>query len=68
MSTHPDLRAPRNLDRASYDLGHVRHDRAWWRVEARRRGSDWAGILRLHAEVVATWRTRHDPDYQMAVT
>jgi hypothetical protein len=41
--------------------GHARHDRAWWRIEARR-----PGLLRLHAEVVATWRARHDPDYERA--
>jgi len=38
-------------------------DRAWWRAEARRVGSDWPGILALHSSVVATWRARHDPDY-----
>lgn len=39
------------------------HDRAWWRAEARRVGSDWHGILKLHLEVIACWRARHDPDY-----
>ena len=48
-----------SLHRAS-DLDH---DRAWWRAEARRVGSDWPGILALHSSVVATWRARHDPDY-----
>jgi hypothetical protein len=38
------------------------HDRAWWRLEARRVGSDWPAVLALHAEVVAAWRARHDPD------
>ncbi len=46
---------------------HVHHDRAWWRVEARRLGADWAGILRLHSEVIDVWRARHDPDYGRAV-
>jgi hypothetical protein len=36
------------------------HDRAWWRVEARRVGSDWPAVLALHAAVVAAWRARHD--------
>jgi hypothetical protein len=45
---------------------HVHHDRAWWRVEARRLGSDWCEILRLYVEVVAAWRTRHDQDYGRA--
>jgi hypothetical protein len=36
------------------------HDRAWWRLEARRVGTDWDGILALHAAVVAAWRARHD--------
>jgi hypothetical protein len=40
--------------------GH--HDRAWWRAEARRLNSDWPGILRLQAEVVAGWRARNDPE------
>jgi hypothetical protein len=35
--------------------------RAWWRIEARRLGSDWPGILRLQAEAVFSWRARHDP-------
>jgi hypothetical protein len=39
------------------------HDRNWWRVEARRVGSDWGGVLAVHAKVVAAWRRRHDPDY-----
>jgi len=38
-------------------------DRAWWRGEARRGGSDWPGVLALHVEVVNTWRRRHDPDF-----
>jgi hypothetical protein len=42
------------------------HDRTWWRIEARRLGSDWPGISRLHAEVVTTWRARFDPDYRRA--
>ena len=42
------------------------HDRAWWRAEARRLGSNWPGIMRLHLEVVAAWRARHDPDYGRA--
>jgi len=36
------------------------HDRAWWRIEARRVGSDWPAVLVLHAEVVTAWRARHD--------
>jgi hypothetical protein len=44
------------------EVDHVRHDRAWWRLEARRCASDWCATLRLHAEVVARWRARHDPD------
>jgi len=47
-------------DRAT-DAPH--RDRAWWRAEARRVGSDWFAVLALHASVVATWRARHDPDY-----
>ena len=43
---------------------HVHHDRAWWRIEARRLGTHWPGILRLQAEIIATWRSRHDPDYE----
>ena len=39
------------------------HDRNWWRTEGRRVGSNWPGILALHAEVVAAWRRRRDPDY-----
>jgi hypothetical protein len=46
---------------------NANHDRAWWRIEARRLGSNWPGILRLQAEVVATWRSRHDPDHGRAV-
>jgi hypothetical protein len=38
-------------------------DRDWWRAEARRVGSDWSGVLALHAAVVAAWRRRHDRDY-----
>jgi hypothetical protein len=37
------------------------HDRNWWRSEARRLGSDWAGILALHAAVVTAWWKRHEP-------
>jgi hypothetical protein len=29
------------------------HDRDWWRVESRRLGTDWSGILALHSDVVA---------------
>jgi hypothetical protein len=46
--------------------GAAHHDRAWWRIEARRLGTDWRGVLRLHAEAVATWRASHDPDYGRA--
>jgi len=38
------------------------HDRAWWRLEARRVGSDWPAVLALHAAVVAAWRARQDKD------
>jgi hypothetical protein len=38
------------------------HDRAWWRAEARRLGSDWPGIEQLHWEVVAALRARHGRD------
>jgi hypothetical protein len=27
------------------------HDRDWWRIETRRVGSDWSGLLALHAAV-----------------
>ena len=37
----------------------VHHDRAWWRLEARRVGSDWPDVLALHAAVIAAWRRRH---------
>jgi hypothetical protein len=40
----------------------VHRDRAWWRVETRRLGSDWLGITQLNAEVIATWRARRDLD------
>jgi hypothetical protein len=42
------------------------HDRKWWRIEARRVGSDWDSILALHATVIASWRAKHDPDYGSA--
>jgi hypothetical protein len=42
-------------------------DRAWWRAEAHRVGTDWAGIIALHAAVVAAWRRRHDADYECAL-
>jgi hypothetical protein len=42
------------------------HDRDWWCIEARRLGSDWPGLLRLQAEVIAAWRARHDPDARIA--
>jgi hypothetical protein len=29
------------------------YDRDWWRVESRRLGMDWSGILALHSHVVA---------------
>jgi hypothetical protein len=32
------------------------HDRAWWHIEARRVGSDWNGILALHADFIRAWR------------
>jgi len=54
-----DLRLTGNTE-----SGLVHHDRAWWRVEARRLGSDWPAILRLQVEVVAGWRARHDPDWE----
>jgi hypothetical protein len=43
-------------------------DRAWWRREAARAGSDWVGILATHAKAIAAWRRRHDPDYDGATT
>jgi len=42
----------------------VHRDRAWWRLEARRCGADWPGIIASHAKAVAIWRSRHDPDYE----
>jgi hypothetical protein len=42
----------------------VLRDRAYWRREAARVGSDWAGVLATHAEAVTAWRTRYDPDYR----
>jgi hypothetical protein len=74
-------REPRKDDRTSSAIGiphstahtvaanpvhHAPRDRAWWREEARRVGSDWSGVLALRAEVVAAWRRRHDPDYWAA--
>ena len=71
----PAEREPRKTDRAGQHdhnrdstLPHTvatvaaHHDRAWWRLEARRVGSDWSGVLALQAEMVARWRARHDPD------
>jgi hypothetical protein len=49
-------------NRVSHQDTFVHHDRAWWRIEARRLGSDWPGILRLQAEAVFGWRARHDPE------
>jgi hypothetical protein len=54
------------LSRNAADPCRAHRDRACWRLEAQRLGSDWAGILRLQAEVIATWRSRHDPDYTRA--
>ena len=31
------------------------HDRAEWHIEARRVGSDWNGILALHADFIRAW-------------
>jgi hypothetical protein len=42
----------------------VHRDCAWWRVETRRLGSDWLGLLRLQAEVVAGWRRSHLPHWK----
>jgi hypothetical protein len=53
-----------NRDSHPDTLAH--HDRAWWRIEARRCGSHWPGILRLQAEVLAAWRARHDCDRERA--
>jgi hypothetical protein len=67
-------REPRMSDRAGCAIGipnstaHHRpaiadntpHPRSWWQREARRVGSDWPGVLALHAAVVAAWRARHD--------
>ena len=36
------------------------HDREWWRVEARRMGSDWPSILNTYAAAVRAWRILHD--------
>jgi hypothetical protein len=38
------------------------HDREWWRVEARRVGSDWPSILNTYAAAVRSWRILHDVD------
>jgi hypothetical protein len=29
---------------SSSSIGVIVHDRAWWKIEARRLGSDWRGI------------------------
>jgi hypothetical protein len=34
----------------------VARDRAWWTADAARRGSDWAGVLKLQADIVARIR------------
>jgi hypothetical protein len=46
---------------AATDAAH--HDRAWWRAEARRLGSDLPGVLALHVEVVNTWQRRHKSNF-----
>jgi hypothetical protein len=66
-----DNRESKHKARAGVFVSHCQlelqhHDRAWWRVEARRLGSDWPEILRLQAEVVATWRARHDAETRAA--
>lgn len=38
------------------------HDREWWRLEARRVGSDWPSILKTYAVAVRGWRILHDVD------
>jgi hypothetical protein len=40
------------------------HDREWWRVEARRVGSDWPSILNTYAAAVRSWRILHDVDQE----
>jgi hypothetical protein len=40
------------------------HDREWWRVEARRAGSDWPSILNTIAAAVRGWRILHDVDQE----
>jgi len=39
-----------------------RHDRAWWRAEARRTATDWESIIAQHLDVLRRLRLRHDPD------
>jgi hypothetical protein len=54
---------PRSTDRPDAATNATVHDREWWRAKARCAGSDWPGVLALHAAVVALWRRQHDPDY-----
>lgn len=44
-------------------LPHDRHDqhgRLWWRAESRRLGSDWAGVVALHHDVVQSFRRAYE--------
>jgi hypothetical protein len=34
-------------------------DRAWWAHESRRRGSDWAGVINLHIQILDHLRAQH---------
>jgi len=54
---------PRSTTRPSAATDAAHHDRAWWRAEARRVGSDWPGVLALHVEVVNTWQRRHKSNF-----
>jgi hypothetical protein len=58
---------PRSTDHPNAATAAAFHEREWWRAEARRVGSDWPGILALHATMVAAWRRQHDPDYGEAL-
>jgi hypothetical protein len=52
---------PPSIPRKTVATVAAHHDRDWWRLEPRRRGSDWPAVLTPHAIVMVAWRARHDP-------
>ena len=53
------MRGFHNTKHNTTATGAAHQDHSWWRLEARRVGTD-CPVLALHVAAVVAWRARHD--------